>query len=125
MSNSDHILVFMSARDCGACIELRKNGWAKIKKEIGEIKGVRLHEIDLENKKHPLPPKLPLLDSAGRAILDPVEKKPIFENFPGDFKRFRRWYPMFCFFTAQSWKEGKRLEGVVFNGRMEGESPVS
>lgn len=98
------IFIFVTAGNCGVCSAI-KPMWADPETGIG-----LRSKIDSTGVVDIIEIETPLM-SKGRDI---------FDQYHPDLYRFIRWYPTFIMVTAESWNnKSKKLEGIVFNGKME------
>ena len=107
-SNYRHRLIFVTAKDCSACVHYKDRYWNTTESElVTKYEGkLELIKIVLENKHRPQP--------------DP-------NNYPADLRRFVRWFPTFILIEGKSWQNadpkitgsnrGSRLEGAVYYGQ--------
>jgi hypothetical protein len=89
------IFFLITADDCGACVNFKNNMWPVIKKDLEESKSVTIVHRNLEFRRDRDKLKLEL----GEDIL-----------------KFVPHYPSMALITAESWKEKKQLNGIIFNG---------
>jgi len=89
------VLVVITADDCGACIDFKKNIWPGVKKTLEDTKSVEIIHKELPSIGSALP-----------------------EDLPKDLGRFVPYYPSIILITRNSWNGGKgtNLQAVAFNG---------
>ena len=90
------VLIFLTAKDCGACKRFKKEWQSinkKIKNEVSEIK-----ELELPSIQSDLP-----------------------HDYPNEFKNMKTWFPMFILINPEDLKKSQddpdiKTRFVVFNG---------
>lgn len=96
MSDQSRPIFFLiTANDCSACVNFKNNVWPVVKKEMEESKLVTIVHRNLEFRR---------------------DRDKLTSELPADILKFIPHYPSMSLFTAESWKERKQLEGVIFNG---------
>lgn len=92
--SSKPIFFLITADDCGACVTFKKNVWPVVKKQLEDSKSVNIVHKNIEFRR---------------------DRDKLVPEFGPDILKFVPHYPSMSLITADSWKEKKKLDGVIFN----------
>lgn len=88
-------LLIVTSKTCSACHSFKQKVYHELKGKLQRLNGINIGEVDLDTMSSPLP-----------------------SVYPKEVRKFIGWYPTFVLLAPI---RNGRVEGAVFNGKMNGE----